>query len=150
MQQLWPDHKLAFEFTRLARESRNPNLAAKQLLQQVRDDYEARLAETITRAAASNSWANALENQLQKLLAESKEGGAWEPVTVALPPATNSDGYSGEVEVRCIGWRGAKIDGWEVAKDEDGVAVTHWRFVSCPDPSNGVGFRSSRAIRKAK
>jgi hypothetical protein len=150
MQQLWPDHKLALEFTRLARESSNPKHAAKQLLQRVRDEYEARLAEVITRAAASNSWANALENQLQKLLAQSKEGGAWEAVTVALPPATNSDGYSGEVEVRCIGWRGAKIGGWEVAKDEDGVAVTHWRFVSCPDEGRGVGVRPSRAIQKVR
>jgi hypothetical protein len=144
MQQLWPDHKLALEFTRLTRESGNPNQAAKQLLQRVRDEYEARLAEVITRVAASNSWANALENQLQKLLAESKEGGAWEAVTVALPPAINDDGYSDAVEVRCIGWRCAKIDGWEVAEDEDGVAVTHWRFVSCPDDGRGVGVRPSR------
>ncbi len=133
MQQLWPDRKLALEFTRLARESGNSNPAAKQLLQRVRDEYEAHLAEVIARAASANLWANALENQLQKLLAESKEGGAWEPVASALPPAINDDGYSGEVEVRCSGWRGAKIDGWEVAKDEDGVTVTHWRFVSCLD-----------------
>jgi hypothetical protein len=69
----------------------------------VRDDYEAQLAEVLTRAAAANSWANALENQLQKLLAESREGGTWEPVTVALPPAINDEGYSGKVEVRCSG-----------------------------------------------
>lgn len=55
--------------------------------------------------------ANALENQLQKVLAESKEGGVWEPVTVALPPAINDDGNSGEVEVRCSGWHGGKNDG---------------------------------------
>ena len=141
MQQLWPDDKLALEFLRLARESGNPNYAAKQLLPRVRDEYEARLAEVLTRAAAANSWANALENQLQKLLTESKEGGVWESVTAALPPAINDDGYSGEVEVRCSGWRGAEIDGWEVAKDEDGVAVTHWRFVSCLDDGRGVDVR---------
>jgi hypothetical protein len=131
MPQLWPEHKLAFEFMRLTKECGNSNHAAKQLLLRVRDDYEARLVEVITRTAAANSWANALENQLQKLLAESREGGTWEPVTVALPPAIKDDGYSGEVEVRCIGWRGGESDGWEVAEDEDGVAVTHWRFLSC-------------------
>jgi hypothetical protein len=133
MQQLWPDNKLAFEYMRLARETGNANHAAKQLLMRVRDEYEARTAEVIARAAAVNSWANALENQLHKVLAESKEGGAWEPVTTALPPAINDDGYSGEVEVRCIGWRCAKGGDWEVARDEDGVHVTHWRFASCHD-----------------
>jgi hypothetical protein len=139
LQQLWPDHKLAFEFLRLARESGNANLAAKQLLQRVRDEYEAQLAEMIARASAANAWANALENQLQKLLAEREEGGVWEPVTVALPPAINDDGYSGMVEVRCIGWRGGKIAGWAVAEDEDGVAVTHWRFINCLD--DGIDAR---------
>lgn len=41
MPQLWPDHKLALELMRLTRESGNPSHAAKQLLQRVRDEYEA-------------------------------------------------------------------------------------------------------------
>jgi hypothetical protein len=122
---------------RLTRESGNPSHAAKHLLQRVRNDYEARLAEVITRTAASNSWANALENQLQKVLADSKDGGAWESVMTALPPAINDDGDSGPVEVRCIGWRCAKRDGWEVAQDEEGVAVSHWRFIDCPHQGRG-------------
>ena len=150
MQQLWPDHKLALELMRLTRESGNPSHAAKQLLQRVRDDYEARLAEVIARTAATNSWANALENQLQKVLAESKEGGAWESVTTALPPAINDDGYSGKVEVRCIGWRSAKSGGWEAAKDEDGVAVTHWRFIDCLDNGRGGDDGPASAVREVR
>jgi hypothetical protein len=149
MQQLWPDDKLAREFIRMASTSGNSNHAATQLLRRVRDEYEAHLAQVLTRAAAANSWANALENQLQKLLAESKECCAWEQVTAALPPAINDDGYSGEVEVRCIGWRYAQMAGWEVAKDEDGVAVTHWRFVGCPDNGRGVDIRTvTRNMRR--
>lgn len=130
MQPLWSDQKLVIEFMRLTQACGTPQHAAKQLLPRVRDEYEALLAEVMARAAATNSWANALENQLQKVLAACQDGGAWEPVDAALPPAIDDDGYSGEVEVRCIGWRGGKLPGWQVAQDEDGVAVTHWRFSS--------------------
>lgn len=41
---------------RLTKECGSSNHAAKQLLLRVRDDYEARLAEVLTRTAAANSW----------------------------------------------------------------------------------------------